>query len=470
MEDKKENSFSCGEVKKDWIFAELHVHSRFSRACSKGLNIDNLVKWARIKGLGLMGTGDFTHNEWLSEIKSKLKEENGIYYYEDKASSLSNENEEKGFPFILSSEISLIYSKNGKGRSVHLVYLAPSIEVVNKINAWLDTKGRRDYDGRPIFGISCRDFVAKMEEIDSRIEVICAHSFTPYFGIFGSESGFDRLKDAFEDKIYLIHAIETGISSDPEMCWKIKDLDNIAIVSFSDAHSYWPWRIGREATIFSLPLNGKISYDELIRQIRENDFIGTIETDPAYGKYHFDGHRNCNFSSSPEETKKLNGICPVCGKPLTVGVEYRVNELTKLGDAEHKNKKCFYRILPLHEIISLAIGIGVNSKGCWKIYDSLIEKFGTEFNVLLSISSEKLSEVLNNPLLVDLIIKNREGRINVKPGYDGVYGEAILEGIELPKKRKTMEKEVSKVVENEVSKGNKGKFTDFKIERQKKLF
>ncbi len=399
------------------LIADLHIHSKYSRACSKDLNFENLVKWAKIKGLDLLGTGDFTHPKWLEEIK-KLKEDNGIYYY-------------NGFPFILSSEISLIYSKNGKGRRVHLVYLAPSIQVVEKINSWLDGIGRRDYDGRPIFGISCRDFAAKMEEIDERIEVICAHSFTPWFGIFGSEGGFDSLEEAFEDKAYLIHAIETGISADPEMCWKIKDLDNKSIVSFSDCHSFWPWRLGREATIFKLKEGGKLSYNEIIRQIREKDFFGTIETDPAYGKYHFDGHRNCNFSCSPEETKKLNGLCPVCGKSLVIGVDYRVNELEKLGIAEHKDKKFYYKMLPLHEIISLAIGIGVNSKGCWKVYNSLIENFKNEFNILWNVPKDELFRVLKNDLLVDLILKNRDGKIQVKPGYDGVYGKALIDGKEI---------------------------------------
>ena len=406
--------YSCEKVGLDWIFADLHIHSKYSRACSKELTFSNLVKWAKIKGIGLLGTGDFTHPLWLSEIK-KLKEINGIYYYED-------------FPFILSSEISLVYTQNFKGRRVHLVYLAPDIAAVEKINSWLDSIGRRDYDGRPIFKITCRDFTAKMEEIDKRIEVIPAHIWTPWFGLFGSLGGFDSIKDAFKDKESNIHAIETGISSDPEMNWKIKDLDNKAIVSFSDAHSFWPWRLGREATIFRKPLNKEISYDEIIRQIREKDFIGTIETDPAYGKYHFDGHRNCNIITSPKETKKLNGICPVCSKPLTVGVEYRVEELSKINNSDHKNKKCFYRMLPLHEIISLAIGIGVNSKGCWNIYNPLIEKYGNELNILLNISKEELIKDLKNDLLADLIILNRIGKIEVKPGYDGVYGRVVIGG------------------------------------------
>lgn len=450
---KNSSEFLVSTNMKKLIFADLHIHSKYSRACSKDLTFENLVKWAKIKGLGLLGTGDFTHPIWLLEIK-KLKEEDGVFYYRENG---------ENFPFILSSEISLIYSANGHGRRIHLVYLAPTISAVEKINAWLDTKGRRDYDGRPIFGISCRDFAAEMEKIDKRIEIIPAHAWTPWFGIFGSMGGFNSLKEAFLDKSPLIHSIETGISSDPEMNWKIKDLDDKTILSFSDCHSFWPWRLGREATIFYLE-NGKMSYDSMIKQIREKGIFGTIEADPFYGKYHFDGHRNCNFSCSPEETKRLNGICPVCKKPLTVGVDYRVDELSKLGEANHIDKKFYYKILPLHEIISLAIGTGVNSKGCWKIYNELILKFGNEFNILLNVSEEDLVGVLKNDLLVRLILKNREGKIEVKPGFDGVYGKAIIDG-----------KEVSmgddELVINEKEKDpDKAKSRVMKIEKQKKLF
>ncbi len=401
-------------IKESWLFADLHIHSRFSRACSKALNIENLVKWARVKGIGLLGTGDFTHPIWLEELKEKLKEENGIFWFEDDGGR---------FPFILSSEISLIYTQDGKGRRVHLVYLAPSFEAVDKINKWFDSKGRRDYDGRPIFKISCRDFAAKMQEIDKRIEVIPAHIWTPYFGVFGSMSGFDSLKEAFGDMADNIHAIETGISSDPEMNLRIEELKNKSIVSFSDSHSFWPWRLGREATIFDTT-NG-ISYDEIIRQIRENDFIGTVETDPAYGKYHYDGHAKCDFSCSPEERKQLNGLCPKCDKKLIVGVDSRVDCLAK-GNLPEK-KKLFFTLLPLHEIISLRIGIGMNSKGCWKIYDKLIKEFDNEFNILLNVGGEELMNVLGDELLVKLIMKNRIGKIKVKPGYDGEYGVALLD-------------------------------------------
>ena len=399
------------------LFSDLHIHSRYSRACSKELNIDSLVKWARIKGVGLLGTGDFTHNEWLSELKEKLVEKeinSGIYYYSDS---------EGDFPFILTHEISLIYTQDGKGRRVHLVSLVPDFNCVDKINSWLDTLGRRDYDGRPIFKISCRDFAAKMEEIDERIEIIPAHIWTPYFGVFGSMGGFDSLKDAFLDKTHRIHAIETGISSDPEMNWKIKNLENISIVSFSDSHSFWPWRLGREATIFRI--DGELSYDMIIKQIRENSFIGTIETDPAYGKYHWDGHAKCGFSCSPAKTRELNEICPKCGKKLVIGVDNQVEKLSE--DSEYLNKKKYYTLLPLHEIISLGLGVGMNSKGVWNIYNKLMKEFGNEFEILLKVNEDELRKIVDKNL-VDLILKNRVGDIKVKAGYDGVYGTALLEG------------------------------------------
>ncbi|MGV8152395.1 MAG: endonuclease Q family protein [Candidatus Nanoarchaeia archaeon] len=406
-------------IQKNWLFADLHIHSRFSRACSKDLTIPNLVKWARIKGMGILGTGDFSHPIWISELKQVLKQESsqkGVYYYEDSKGK---------FPFILTGEISLIYSQAGKGRKVHLVILVPNFETVDKINAYLDTLGRRDYDGRPIFGVPCPEFIKKLKEINEEIEIIPAHIYTPYFGVFGSKSGFNSLDEAFLDSRKYIHAIETGISSDPKMNWKIKDLENTSIVSFSDSHSYWPWRIGREATIFKLDNNGKISYNEIIRQIRENDFIGTIETDPAYGMYHFDGHKDCDFSCSFEETKKLNGKCPKCHKDLTIGVDNRVEELAN-QNSNHLKKKMFYSILPLHEIISLASGLGMNSKGVWKIYDELIKEFENELNILINVKKESMEKVIKNSSLIDLILKNREGKIKVKPGYDGKYGEAIV--------------------------------------------
>lgn len=415
----------------DVLIADLHIHSRFSRACSKNINFENLVKWAKIKGLNLLGTGDFTHPIWLKEIKEQLKfvptsdfkenqpeeklvEKNGFYYYND-------------FPFIISGEISLIYSQRNEkdsrnGRRVHLVILVPDIETAEKINSYLDTKGRRDYDGRPIFNISCKEFTRDMMNISKDIEVIPAHVWTPWFGVFGSMSGFDSLKEAFGEEFENIHAIETGMSSSPEMNWRINELHNKAIVSFSDSHSFWPFRLGREATIFKKT----DSYKEIIEQIRNKDFIATIETDPAYGKYHFDGHRDCNFSCSPEKTKELNGICPACKKPLVIGVAYRVEQLADNPEGFRlQNAKPFFRLLPLQEIIALAIESTPEGKKTWLIYNSLIESFENEFNILLNVPKEKFLEKNFDEKLSDLIIKNREEKIIVKPGYDGVYGEAM---------------------------------------------
>ena len=389
------------------IFADLHIHSRFSRACSKDINLENLEKWARIKGIELLGTGDFSHPEWLKELKGNLKEKNGILY------------SKSGFKFLLSGEISLVFTKE-RGRRVHLLVFAPSFEIVDKINSYLDTKGRRDYDGRPIFNISCEQFVSDLKRISDKIEIIPAHVWTPWFGVFGSKSGFDSLKEAFGEQAQQIHAVETGISSTPEMNLRKKELHNKTIVSFSDSHSFWPWRMGREMTIF----DSAESYDEIISAIRQNKIVGTIEVNPAYGIYHYDGHRDCNFSCSPEETKKLNGICPVCKKSLTIGVDYRVKELA--DTKEIPKGKIVYEILPLHEVIALVLGVSMSSKKVWDEYTKLIGAFKNEMNILLNISFEDLKKATSEKI-AQMIIKNRQGKIKVKPGYDGVYGKAVLD-------------------------------------------
>jgi len=406
-------NFEFSDSPKTAVFADLHIHSRFSRATSKYINLENLEKYARIKGLGLLGTGDFQHALWFKEL-NELEERDGILYTKT------------GFPFVWQTEISLMYTQDGKGRRVHLVILAPSKEVVQQITKFLGSKGRLDYDGRPIFGFNSIELVDEMMRISNEIEIIPAHAWTPWFGIFGSKSGFNSLKEAFQDREKNIHAIETGMSSDPEMNWHLSQLNNKSIISFSDIHSFWPWRLGREATIFNIDKE-KLSYKEIIRQIRENLISGTIETDPAYGKYHYDGHRLCNFSSSSEETKKLKGICPICKKPLTIGVENRVEELTDQEIDKNLNKKPYYKILPLHELIALAKASTLASRKTWLVYNNLIEKFGNEFNILLHISKEELIKALPEDLvLVDLILRNREGKIKVKAGYDGTYGEAML--------------------------------------------
>ncbi|MEK6871866.1 MAG: endonuclease Q family protein, partial [Nanoarchaeota archaeon] len=282
---------------KQLVFADLQIHSKYARACSKDISIENLEKYARIKGLDLLGVGDFQHPLRRKEMNEKLREdEGGILWTEG------------GFPFLWQTEVSLMFSQGGKRRAVHLLIFAPNGKTADKITAYLSSKGRLDYDGRPIFGITCRDLVKDLKFIDEHIEIIPAHCMTPWFGLFGSQSGFNSLQECFEDQAHHIYAIESGMSADPEMLWKLNE--SVNIVSFSDAHSFWPWRLGREATLFDVE---KLTYASLIKAIRTGEGLAaTIETPPEYGKYHFDGHRVCNFSSSPAETKKLEGICPVC--------------------------------------------------------------------------------------------------------------------------------------------------------------
>jgi len=295
---------------------------------------------------------------------------------------------------------------------------------MSRRHGWID----EDYLYLPIRKIEIRNykndvFNLEVENDNSYVtEFACVHNcWTPWFGVFGSNSGFDSLKECFKEQVENVHAIETGMSSSPEMNWKIKELENKSIVSFSDAHSFWPFRLGREATIFK----ETDSYKEIIRQIRENDFVGTIEVDPAYGKYHWDGHRVCGFSCGPEKTKELNNICPKCNHPLIIGVENRVGELES-KESLHKVKKKYFTLLPLHEIISLWLGAGMQSKKVWDVYYGLIKLFENEFNILLNVSREDFVKEGVDGKLIALILKNRNGNIKVKPGYDGEYGVAQI--------------------------------------------
>lgn len=390
------------------IIADLQIHSKHARATSKNLSIENLEKYAKIKGLNLLGTGDFQHPLHRREIDVKLKEDNnGI---------LRTKN---NFAFLWQTEVSLMFSQGEKRRAVHLLIFSPNTKISNGITSYLATKGRLDYDGRPIFGMSCKQLVHDLKKISDMIEIIPAHCMTPWFGLYGSRSGFDSLQECFEEETKYIYAIESGMSANPEMLWRLKE--NVNIVSFSDAHSFWPWRIGREATIFDV---AELSYDNITKAIRTGQGLSaTIETPPEYGKYHYDGHRNCNFSSSPEETKKLNGICPKCKNPLTIGVQFRVEQIAKeLSELKPKNAKPFYELVPLHELIAFHINSQLNSKKTWEIYNSLIKKFDNEFNILLNISKEEFIKTDFDEKLIELILLNRKNELKIVPGFDGVYG------------------------------------------------
>lgn len=398
------------------IIADLQIHSRYARATSKDITIDNLEKWAKIKGLDLIGTGDFQHPLWRKEIDEKLKEDDkGILYSKNR------------FPFLWQTEISLMFSQDGKRRAVHLLVFVPNRKIADEFTKYLLTKGRIDYDGRPIFGITCEQFVKDLKNIDDKIEIIPAHCMTPFFGLFGSKSGFDSLKECFQEQADKIYAVESGMSANPAMLWRFEEIrgGKVNVVSFSDAHSFWPWRIGREATIFEIP---ELSYDNIIKAIRTGEGLkATVETPPAYGKYHYDGHRNCNFSSSPEETKKLNGICPVCKKPLIIGVDYRVEEIAKEKKGfKPKSAKPFFSLIPLHELISVLYETPMAGKKAWGIYNNLIENFGNEFNVLLNVSEKEMIKKEIDGKLIGLILRNREGKVKVKPGFDGEYGKVLI--------------------------------------------
>ncbi len=389
------------------VIADLQIHSKYSRATSPSMTIGEISKWSRTKGLGLVGTGDMTHPIWLKTLKETL-DGSGIYDYD-------------GMKFMLTGEISLIYSHNGKQRRVHLLLHAPSFDVVDQINEWLDRKGRRDYDGRPVFGFSCQEFAESMMQISKDIEVIPAHAWTPWFSLFGSISGYDSLEECFGDQTRYIHALETGMSSDPSMNWRLSQLDGITLVSNSDSHSPYPWRLGREANVFDM--KNDFSYGDVIESIRtRKNFMFTVETPPEYGKYHIDGHRSCNFSCSPSETKKLGGLCPKCGKRLTIGVLSRIEELADRPEGhELKGSVPFKRLLPLHELIAHSVNSGIETKKVWDVYNRLTGGVGNEFSILLDAGRDDVAKYCDEKL-ASLIMRNREGLLKIVPGYDGVYG------------------------------------------------
>ena len=405
------------------VIADLHIHSRFSRACSTALSIETLEKWARVKGVGLLGTGDFTHPRWLSELKESLKEDDsGVLWTKT------------GFPFILQGEISLMYSQGGKGRKIHLILLAPSFKVVEKINQALIKIERLDYDGRPIFGMPAPELVSLLKSISDQIEIIPAHVWTPWFGLFGSKSGFDSVEECFGKQTKHIFALETGLSSDPAMNWRLSGLDRYQLISNSDSHSFWPWRLAREANVFEFQ---ELTYANIITALRTGKGLKlTIEVDPSYGKYHFDGHRACGVRLSPQESAVTKGVCRVCRQPLTIGVLNRVEALADRKEGfRPTGAHPFISLLPLSEVISLALGASLNSKQTWAVYNQLIEGLNNEYNILLNASKPEI-ERFASPEVTIAILANREGQIKVEPGYDGVYGEPVYgvkKGTEKPK-------------------------------------
>ena len=394
------------------FIADFHLHSKYSRATSREMDLEHMVEWAKKKGISLLGTGDFTHPLWFKEIKEKLEPfAEGIFKLKNKKSSTF---------FILTTEISCIYSKKGKLKKIHLIIFAPSFGVVEKINTHLSWLGNLKADGRPVLGLDAKELLKIVLDISPQIFVVPAHAWTPWFSVFGSKSGFDSLEECFEDLTKEIFAIETGLSSDPPMNWRLSCLDKITLISNSDSHS--PQKIGREANVFDTDLN----YSAIVEAIKKKDkerFLYTIEFFPEEGKYHYDGHRLCGLSFSPQETKKYQGICPRCKKPLTIGVLNRVEQLADRPEGfRPENAIPFKSLIPLQEIIAEVLRQGMMTMAVEKEYQKLLEAFENEFNVLLNVQRVDL-EKITLPKIVEGILRVREGKVLIKAGYDGVYGK-----------------------------------------------
>jgi uncharacterized protein (TIGR00375 family) len=403
------------------VIADLHIHSRYSRATSQRMSIAEIARFAKIKGLNLVGTGDFTHPKWLSEIQETLVPEQNAGLYK----VASNPN--SPVRFMLTTEVCTIFDFANESKKVHHVILTPSIDAAVQINDALKKYGDLSADGRPMLNMAAPQLVEEVMQTSRENMIFPAHVWTPWFSMFGAFSGFDSVEECYQDMTKHIHALETGLSSDPPMNWRLSMLDRFALVSNSDSHSFWPWRIGREANVFEL---GEISYAAVVGAIRSKDparFKFTIETDPAYGKYHWTGHRNCNVSLSPQEAQKLGNICPVCRRKLTKGVEQRVEELAdRPAGFKPGNVPGFMRLLPLSEIIATVLNSSSPStQAVWKIYNALIAKFGDEYTVLIDASKDALNEVAEAPV-ADAILNVRAGSVSVIPGYDGVYGKLVM--------------------------------------------
>ena len=405
------------------IIADFHVHSGYSRATSKDMNVVNMASWAKKKGINLLGTGDFTHPVHFKNLRSALKPAgNGLY---------TSPSEPSVF-FMFTAEISSIYSYKGKVRRIHNLIMAPGIEIVEKINSTLQKKGNLSSDGRPILGTPAKDLIKMVLDISEDCLFVPAHAWTPWFSVFGSKSGFNSIEECFDEYAQYIYAIETGLSSDPEMNWRLSALDNITLISNSDAHS--PNKLGREANVF----NCDMDYSAVIDTIKKKDkarFLYTVEFFPEEGKYHYDGHRQCNVLFSPDETKKHNHTCPVCKKPLTVGVMNRVDELADREEGFIPDNAIPSRhLVPLQEIIAGALNAGSNTVMVKKEYQRLVASY-TEFEILLDLSESELYEITERKI-AEGILKVRSGSIDIIPGYDGEYGKVSLFSKKNPERMK----------------------------------
>ena len=415
--------------------ADLHIHSKFSRATSRDMTLDTLASWAKVKGISLLATGDFTHPEWLFLLKEKLEPRgNGFFRLKN---PLPQDNEylkeiwfsPDDISFILSTEISFIYSKRDKVRKIHLILLAPDFESVDKINKKLSGLGNLRSDGRPILGMDAKQLMRIVADLCPACVVIPAHIWTPWFSLFGANSGFDSIEECFEEMTPFIFVLETGLSSDPAMNWRLSRLDKYTLVSNSDAHS--PSKIGREANVFDTEFSYKGVVDALKKRDPER-FLYTIEFFPEEGKYHYDGHRKCGVIFSPKETIQHKYLCPLCGKKLTVGVMHRVEELSDRKEGVSSPSRIpFKNLIPLNEIIAEALEKTADCKSVWDVYFRFIHEFRDEQTILIEVPISELSRV--NPERVSIgVDRMRRRKVKIIPGHDGCFGKISLFEEEAP--------------------------------------
>ncbi|MCX5796278.1 MAG: endonuclease Q family protein [Elusimicrobia bacterium] len=406
------------------FIADLHIHSKFSRACSKALEPETLYRWCQLKGITVLGTGDFTHPAWSAQLQEKLvPAEAGLYQLRPELARRQDQDVPQScrapVRFLLESEISCIYKKDGKVRKVHHLVFAPSLAAAARLSARLGEIGNIRSDGRPILGLDSRELLALVRGSDPEAYLVPAHAWTPHFAVFGSESGFDSLPECFGDLASEIFAVETGLSSDPPMNWRLSALDRIALISDSDAHS--PEKLGREANLFDCEL----SYPGIFSAIRGRDperFLKTLEFFPEEGKYHVDGHRKCGARLDPEETIRRGGLCPECGKPVTVGVLHRVE---KLADRKTGKRPAgapdFESLIPLKEVLGQALRVGPGSVKVDALYHRLLARFGSEFRILRELPAAEL-EAEGLPLPALALARMRRGEVRLQAGFDGEYG------------------------------------------------
>ncbi|MDE1851866.1 MAG: DNA helicase UvrD [Candidatus Micrarchaeota archaeon] len=400
--------------------ADIHFHSKYAGACSDQLVLENIDKAVKEKGVGIVGTGDFTHPLWMKEIKEKLEGDNGIYRLKGS---------DTGTRFLITTEVATIFSKDssvtsrgvfdrsGNVKKIHHVIMAPNVEAAEQLNKELARFGNLSLDGRPQLNMSAAELADIAFGVDKGMFLYPAHAWTPWFGVLGSISGFDSVEDAYEDQAKHIYAIETGLSADPAMIWRVSKLDRYALLSSSDAHSL-P-KIGREAVI--MDIDGELTYAKMTGAIKEKRLKMTVEFYPEEGKYHYDGHRNCKVSMPPSESNKFNGICPVCRKKLTLGVMHRVEDLADREEGYRPSGAVpFVNAIPLQEVIAHVLKKTTTSPYVLRAYDKLVTAFGSEFNVLLRGDVERIREV--DKETGDAIESVRENRVHIIPGYDGVFG------------------------------------------------